>query len=148
MSGLRASTVLALHALHLLLRKSRPVAPAEIRRSSGCTDKALRGILKKLREAELLRRSTGRGYVLAKAPGEIRILDVVRAVETPQAPEEPCSGDYEACDSRAACILAPLCRKAEAAFQEALREFTLADLADVAVDLPNCLDPRIHTRAS
>ena len=53
-------------------------------------------------------------------------------------------GDYDACASRASCLLAPLCRSAEASFEESLRRFTLADLEDTAVDLPNCVDPRVR----
>ncbi|MBI3854905.1 MAG: hypothetical protein HY293_04360, partial [Planctomycetes bacterium] len=56
--------------------------------------------------------------------------------------------DYDACDSRASCILAPICRSAEKGYQEALRSFTLAELANIPLDLPNCLDPAVQAGAS
>jgi hypothetical protein len=42
-------------------------------------------------------------------------------------------------------MLAPLCRSAEASFNESLRQFTLADLKENPVDLPNCVDPKVRT---
>ncbi len=148
MSGLRTTTVLALQILHLLLRREAPLSPADLRRLSGWAPAPLNQILKKLREAGLIERRAGGGYLLARAPGEIRMVDIRRAVDSPRAPAAPCDGEYDACRTRATCILAPLCRKAQAAFQESLEEFTLADLADVQVDIPNCLDPNLRHRAS
>lgn len=148
MNGLSATTVLALHGLHLMLRRRKPVRPGDIARSGAFPAAQVRDVLAKLLGAGLIQRRSSRGYVLAKAPGEIRLLDVLRAVEGPKTPEAPCDGDYDACDSRASCILAPLCRKAEEAFRESMKNFTLAELEDVAVDLPNCLDPNLRNRAS
>lgn len=147
MNGLSPAVVLALEALHYLLRKQAPAEPKEFRRAANRDRTLLRGVMKRLREAGLVHYD-GRRYRPAKAPGDMSVLDVVRAVDAPRRPEAPCHGDYEACDSRATCILSPLCRKAGAAFEGSLREFTLADLADVAVDLPNCLDPRLRNRTS
>lgn len=105
-------------------------------------------MMKKLRGAGLVQRRSSRGYTLAKAPGEIRILDVLRAVDAPRPPAAPCDGDYDACATRASCILAPLCRKAEEARRQSLQNFMLAELENVEVDLPNCLDPNLRNRAS
>lgn len=147
MKELSAESVLALHGLHLMLRASTPVSPKEIRQSAGCPSRQVREVLHKLRMAGLVRITGGHGFVLAKAPGEISILEVVRAMDAPQTPKAPCSGDYDACATRATCILAPLCKKAEEASQETLRAVTLADFVDVPVDLPNCLDPKLRPLA-
>jgi len=148
MKELSEKTVLALYAMHLMLRKKKPASVAEIVRSGRFAPDRVRAVLGKLQAGGLIRSRSGRGFVLAKAPGEISVLGVVQAVDDPKTPGAPCGGDYDACESRASCLLAPLCRSAEQAFQKSLQDFTLEDLADVSVDLPNCLDPRLGNRAS
>jgi Rrf2 family protein len=142
MRGLTADMMLALHALHLMLRKRKPVTIAEIRKSSGFDFRPVRSVMAKLRLYELIRSRSGHGFVLAKAPGEITIQNVMQAIDQPQPPTSPCSGDFEACASRASCLLAPLCRSVDQGLQETLRSFTLAELMDVPLGLPNCLDPK------
>jgi len=141
---LSGKTVLAMYGMHLMLRENRPVPLRELVHSGGFSPKQVRSIVRKLQAAGMVRSSSRKGFVLAKAPGEINVLDVVRVVDSPKPPSAPCGGDYDACDSRASCILAPLCRDAEKAYMESLRNFTLEDLADVPVDLPNCLDPKVR----
>ncbi|HLY74813.1 MAG TPA: Rrf2 family transcriptional regulator [Planctomycetota bacterium] len=143
MKELSASTVLALHALHLMVRKAKPISADEIRRAGGTAMSRVKRVLKNLKNAELVESRRGQGYVLARAPGEISLEDVVHAQGETQAPKAPCGGDFEACASRATCILAPLCRTAEQNFQEALRSFTLADFEDLPTSLPNCIDLRL-----
>jgi Rrf2 family protein len=143
MRELTADTALGLHALHLMVKKDKPASLKEISRSSGFKISQVRRVLVKIRQAGLIESRPARGYVLARPPGEISVRDVVCAIETAQAPKAPCGGDFDECASRASCILAPLCRKAEHGFQEALASFTLADLRNVPVDLPNCLDSRV-----
>jgi len=148
MKELSRNTVLALAALHLMVRSAKPQSVAEIGKTAHADPKQVRKVLRKLLAGGLIRGRPGQGYRLDKAPGSIRALDVVRIVDSAKAPKAPCGGDYDACDSRATCILAPLCRSAEEAFLESLRNFTLADLADARVDLPNCMDPGLRTLAS
>jgi len=148
MKELSASTILALHALHLMLRKRKPVTLREIHGSSRFDSDLIRAIVGKLRKSGLIRGRSGHGYVLAKAPGEIALQDVIQAVEKPAPPTAPCGGNFEACATRASCFLAPLCQRAEEGFQGALRSFTLAELADIPVDLPNCVDPGLKSAAS
>lgn len=131
-----------------MLRKQQPVLLREIGKSGHFDPREVRAILNRLQVGGLIRRLPGRGYVLAKAPGEIRLLDVLRAVDVPKPPNAPCGGNYEACLTHAACILEPLCRKVQEAYDQTLREFTLADLENVRVDLPNCVDPALRTLAT
>jgi len=148
MKELSISTVLALHALHMMARKAKPVSANEIRRASGFAMAQVKRVLKKLKNAVLVKSRSGQGYVLARAPGEISLEEVVQAQGEAQAPKAPCGGDFEACASRATCILAPLCRTAESSFQETLRSFTLADLEDLPTSLPNCVDPHLKPSRS
>lgn len=142
MKPLTTDTVLALHALHLMMIKNRAVTVPEIQRSSGFAPDHIRGVLATLAESGLIRSSSAGKYVLTKAPGEITIHQVVKAVDEPRTPTAPCGGDYDACATRGSCILAPLCRTAEQGFQETLRSFTLAELMGLPPELPACLDPQ------
>jgi Rrf2 family protein len=142
MGPLTSDTVLALHTLHLMMRRRRPVTIAEIQRSSGFHRNEILSVASKLRRAELIRSQAGRGYVLARAAGEITIENILQAVDHPSSPTAPCGGSFEACNVRGSCILAPLCRKAEEGFQETIRSFTLAELTDRPPELPVCMDPK------
>lgn len=144
MRALTEATILALHSLHVMMLKNGAVSASEVSRSSGFPLHRIQQVAGKLRDAGLIRSSPGRGFVLARAPGEITIQDIVRAVDEPQPPTAPCGGDYDACASRASCILAPLCRSAEDSQQKVLRSFTLAELLGIRPDLPNCMDPKLE----
>ena len=148
MRELSEATILALHALHTMVLKREPVSIEEVRRSSGVKAARVRQIVAKLQRAGLVEGRAGRGYLLAKAPGQISIQDIVRSIEKPQTPSAPCGGNYEACASRASCFLAPLCHSADQSHQDVLRTFTLAELMDVPLDTPNCLDPKLRIKAS
>jgi len=143
MRELTGSVVLALHALHLMMWSKKPVSQKAVRQSGGFIPEEARPVMAKLRRSGLIRSVPEGGYVLAKAPGEITVEEVVRAIEEPKPPAAPCGGDYEACASRGSCILAPLCRNAGERFQATLRAFTLADLMGKRPDLPNCVDPKL-----
>ena len=148
MRPLTEGTVLALHALQLMMLKQGHLTLRDISRSSGFPADRIRGVVAKLRKAGLVKNLPGRGYGLCKAPGEISIRELVLAIEEPAAPTAPCGGDYDACASRGSCILAPLCRSAAETEQQALKSFTLAELLGARPDLPNCMDPRPQVHAS
>jgi Rrf2 family protein len=139
MSELSAATVLALHALQSMMLKGRPVSVRQIARSSRTAPERIRPLLARLQREGLVLSHPGRGFVLARAPGEISLQAVIRAMDETRPPNAPCGGDVDACDSRASCILAPLCRAAARGFQETLRTFTVAELRQAPLDLPNCV---------
>lgn len=85
------------------------------------------------------------GYRLAKAPGDITLLEVVEVVEGAEpifrcseirqrGPAALPAGEY-----RAACTITTAMRRAEAAYRAALRSQTVQDLVD---QLGEALDPR------
>ncbi len=143
MEALSKTVVQGLGALHLLMRAQRPTDARSIAAAVKAPSTLLRSILSKLRRGGLIQRQAGRGYVLARAPGEIRLKDIIRTLEQPQKPLAPCGGNFDACPSRASCVLSVLCRKADESFTEAIRTFTLADLRELVPDVPNCLNPAI-----
>ena len=142
MRPLTEGSVLALHALQLMMLKQGPVTNRDISRSSGFPVERIRWVVARLRRAGLVQSLPGRGFALRKAPGEITVHELVQAIEEPAPPTAPCGGSYDACASRGSCILAPLCRITSESAQEALKSFTLAELLDARADLPNCMDPR------
>jgi Rrf2 family protein len=139
MKELSAATVLALHALQAMMLKRTPVSIPEIARSSGSDVERIRPLLARLQREGLIHSRPGRGFVLARSPGEITLQQIIQAIGELRPPSAPCGGDFEACAGRASCILVPLCRKAEQDFQETLRSFTLSELRGVPLDLPNCV---------
>ena len=142
MRPLTEGTVLALHALQLMMLKQGPVALQDISRSSGFPAERIRWVVGKLRKAGFVKNVPRRGFVLQKAPGEITVQELVLAIEEAAPPTAPCGGNYESCASRGSCILAPLCRITAESAQQALKSFTLADLIGARPDIPNCMDPR------
>ena len=148
MRELSSASIVALHALHLMMRREAPVTPEEIQESSGFPRELIRTVLPALHRDGLIQRIPGRGFILSRAPGEITLLQILQAAQEPQAPTAPCNGDFEKCDSRASCLLAPLCRESERGLLQTLRSFTLAELRDQPPGVPNCLDPRFRAEAS
>jgi Rrf2 family iron-sulfur cluster assembly transcriptional regulator len=141
MRELSAATVLALHALQAMMLKGTPVSIPELARSSGSAAAQIRPLLAKLQREGLIQSRPGHGFLLARSPGDITLHEIIQAIGESRPPAAPCGGDFDACDSRASCILVPLCRKAEEGFRETLRTFTLAELRGAPLDLPNCVTP-------
>ncbi len=73
--------------IELAARSGEPVTAESISRAQGVPLKFLLGILGELRRAGLVRSQRGPsgGYLLDRAPGEITIADVMRAVDGPLA---------------------------------------------------------------
>jgi Rrf2 family transcriptional regulator, nitric oxide-sensitive transcriptional repressor len=83
-------------------------------------DLAALGIVKTLRGA-------GGGVILAKAPRELRIGALVRALESDQALVECFRADHGNCTFDPGCRLRSMLRKARERFYETLDGYTLAD---------------------
>jgi DNA-binding IscR family transcriptional regulator len=144
MRGMNATASAGLNALHRLMIAERPLSAPRIGEAIGHPVSRLRGILHQLKDAGILRASRGHGYVLARSPGDITLELLLRVLQSPEAPDAPCGGDYESCDSRASCILAHLCRKIHEAVLEAERSITLEDLRHMEPGVPNCIDPALR----
>jgi len=86
-------------------------------------------VISALAAAELLetRRGGGGGAMLARAPGDIRLGDVVAVLEADQALVECFAANGNACTLTAKCRLAARLAHAEAAFVADLNRSTLAD---------------------
>ena len=122
------------YGLRMLMRMAgapgRAFSTAELAEEFGLSRNHLTKIMQRLARAGVVktRRGGGGGAVLAKAPGEIRVGDIVRLLEEVQALVE-CFGSGGGCSIDGRCALKARLRMAEAAFLVQLDRATLADIA-------------------
>jgi Rrf2 family protein len=125
----RALLSLALHA------DEAPTSVRDIAERTGLPQPYLEQILLALKGAGLVRskRGVGGGYVLARAPSEIRLSDIVSAVDGPIT-----MGDFGephqngACDHEGQCVLLAVWQLVGDHMRVHLEGYTLADLASTS----------------
>jgi Rrf2 family iron-sulfur cluster assembly transcriptional regulator len=126
----RALLSLALHA-----GEGMPTSVRDIAERTGLPQPYLEQILLALKGAGLVRskRGVGGGYVLARPPEEIRLSEIVSAVDGPIA-----LGDFGephqngACDHEGQCVLLAIWKSAGEQMKRLLEAFTLQAVADAA----------------
>ena len=126
----RALLSLALHA-----DEDGPTSVRDIAERTGLPQPYLEQILLALKGAGLVRskRGVGGGYVLAREPEEIRLAEIVSAVDGPIT-----LGDFGqphqdgACDHEGQCVLLEIWDQAGARMREYLGSYTLAGVASAA----------------
>ena len=125
----RALLSLALHT------EEAPTSVREIAEHTALPQPYLEQILLALKGAGIVRskRGVGGGYVLARDPGDIRLSEIVRAVDGPIT-----AGDFGephtdgACDHEGQCVLLTIWGAAGSHMRSFLDSFTLADIASMA----------------
>jgi Rrf2 family protein len=122
----RALLSLALHDA-----QTTPTSVRDIAERTGLPQPYLEQILLALKGAGLVRskRGVGGGYVLARAPEEITLAQIVSAVDGPIAAGdfgEPHTGG--ACDHEGQCVLLAVWADVGEAIRCYLQSFTLADM--------------------
>jgi Rrf2 family iron-sulfur cluster assembly transcriptional regulator len=126
----RALLSLALHA-----DESGPTSVRDIAERTALPQPYLEQILLALKGAGLVRskRGVGGGYVLARPPAEIRLSDIVSAVDGPIA-----LGDFGephqdgACNHEGQCVLLAIWKTVGEEIRQHLATYTLADVAQSA----------------
>jgi Rrf2 family protein len=126
----RALLSLALHA-----ESEGPTSVRDIAERTGLPQPYLEQILLALKGAGLVRskRGVGGGYVLARAPSEIRLSEIVSAVDGPIS-----LGDFGephqdgACNHEGQCVLIAVWNLAGEYMREHLDSYTLASVAGMA----------------
>jgi Rrf2 family protein len=124
--------------LSLALRKDEDGGPTSVRdiaERTGLPQPYLEQILLALKGAGLVRskRGVGGGYVLARPPHEIRLAEILSAVDGPIT-----LGDFGephqdgACDHEGQCVLLAVWKQAGDVMRHHLEGFTLATIADIA----------------
>ena len=125
----------ALLSLTLHADVSGPTSVRDIADRSGLPQPYLEQILLALKGAGLVRskRGVGGGYILARDPAEIRLADIVSAVDGPIT-----LGDFGqphqdgACDHEGQCVLLEIWDQAGARMRDYLGSYTLAAVAAAA----------------
>jgi Rrf2 family protein len=127
----------ALHCCVVLTTATDPVPAARLAALHDVSGSYLAKQLQALSRAGLVRSAQGKagGYVLTRAPGLITVLDVVTAVDgsrpafvcTEIRQRGPLAARPEECARP--CAIARAMAGADAAWRQALREISLADLA-------------------
>jgi Rrf2 family protein len=125
----------ALLSLTMHCDESGPTSVRDIAERTGLPQPYLEQILLALKGAGLVRskRGVGGGYVLARTPEEIRLSEIVSAVDGPIA-----VGDFGephqdgACDHEGQCVLLAIWKQAGEHMRHHLDGYTLASIAEVA----------------
>ncbi|MDP2210313.1 MAG: Rrf2 family transcriptional regulator [Candidatus Aquicultor sp.] len=123
--GTRAMLDLALHD------NSSPVRLKDLARRQGVSVKYLEQIIPALKNAGFIRsiRGINGGYTLAKGAGEIRLLDIVEALEGSLSPVD-CVDMPKWCPRSGECATHEVWRDVRKAIDDVLGGTTLADLAE------------------
>lgn len=123
------------YGLRLLMRMAsapdRPFSTADFAEEFGLSRNHLTKIVQRLAKAGILttRRGGGGGAVLARAPGDIRLGEIVQLLEDRHALVECLGADGGNCSLDGQCRLKARLRRAESAFIADLNQSTLADIA-------------------
>jgi Rrf2 family protein len=126
--GVRAMAVLAVQY------PAGPISLREVAERENISVKFLEQIFPDLRKANLvisLRGSRG-GYALSLSPGEIRVGDIVRAVEGPITPVNCLDEDHKGpcLHDRSACLTRQVWKKLRDRINDFLDEVTLVELIE------------------
>ncbi|MEY3566135.1 MAG: hypothetical protein RLZ19_149 [Actinomycetota bacterium] len=140
MTGVRVSTrgdyaCRALLSLSLHADDHGPTSVRDIAERTGLPQPYLEQILLALKGAGLVRskRGVGGGYTLARPPSEIRLNEIISAVDGPIT-----LGDFGephqdgSCDHEGQCVLLAIWKQAGDHMRQHLEGFTLATIADAA----------------
>ena len=106
-----------------------PLLMSTIAERQGLSRKHLHALLTSLKVAGLVRsvRGPGGGFLLTKVPGEIRLSEVLRALEGPLTLVH-CVSDRQACDRANRCVARKVWENLSGALEEVLNGVTLEDL--------------------
>ena len=138
----RALLSLALHA-----SETGPTSVRDIAERTGLPQPYLEQILLALKGAGLVRskRGVGGGYVLAKAPADIKVSDIISAVDGPIT-----VGDFGqphqdgSCDHEGQCVLLAIWDVAGQHMREHLDTYTLEVIAKAATGEGDWPKPTFH----
>jgi len=125
--AIRATSSIALH------QHGGPVRARDLSKEISIPLHYLSKVLRRLVEAKILSGSKGHrgGFLLARPPEKIRIIDILEAVES-HVPAKHCIFGWRKCNSKAPCILHHRWSKVNDAFQSWARTTTLANICEDA----------------
>jgi len=108
----------------------KPVSLKDISGEEGISLSYLEQLFVKLRKGSLVKsvRGPGGGYVLAKAPSDISVGEVISVVEEPLNPVACLDADSEECDRAESCITQSVWKGLAEKISEFLYSVTIEDL--------------------
>lgn len=123
--GLRAMLELALHC------EEGPVPLRKVAEMQDISFKYLEQLTADLKDAGLVQsvQGAGGGYKLARPPSEIKLIEIMRALEGELAPVE-CVGSPEVCSKTRTCATREVWSEVESALKEIFGSRTLRDLVE------------------
>lgn len=112
-----------------LAEQETPIRSKDLSSETGIPSHYLSKIMRKLVEAGLLSAERGHrgGFLLAKSPQRIRIVDIIEAVEA-SVPVKHCIFGWRACNANDPCILHHRWSAVNEAFQCWARDTSLFDV--------------------
>ncbi len=125
------ASLIAVHAMVVAARKkNQPVSTKEIALLIQSSGNHISKVMQRLVRSGLLNstRGPGGGFTLKKKPGEISLLDILRAVEGEESTGE-CPFRRKQCVFDG-CIFGDFIKDTEKAFKKFMSEKTLADLLE------------------
>ncbi len=122
-------------ACFAVLPQNTAARSAELSEQSGVPPHYLSKVLRKLVKAEILSATKGHGggFMLARPPSKVRLIDIIEAVET-KTPTKQCIFGWRVCDSRNPCVLHHRWSAVSEAFQEWIRKTTIEQIKHDATE--------------
>jgi len=139
--GVRAMSDLAAH------QSAGPISVKSISRRQGISNNYLEQIFNQLGRAGLIQsiRGPGGGFMLSRNPGEIKILDIIKALKEPIAPVACVDDkDPDQCERIDRCVARLLWKRLGDRIREVLENTSLEDLLKEADQLPRASHPEHH----
>jgi Rrf2 family protein len=137
--GLRALVDLALN------NTGRPVLLGDIARRQGISRRYLERLFTQLRSRGIVRsvRGAAGGYLLARAPQDVRVLEVIESLEGPIELVE-CAKRRPGCRRRSQCVAADLWSELSELLSARLANITLDDLRRKQTELSDAGAPMFY----
>ena len=109
-----------------------PVSVKDIAKRQDISEKYLEQIISMLNRASLVKSVRGAhgGYVLNYPPEKYTVGKILRAVEGDMAPTDCVGENAISCENKSSCVSHRLWEKLDAAINEVLDGFTLADMVE------------------
>jgi len=116
--------------LHLVDAGAAPVSSRVIALRMDIPDRFLPQVLADLAKTGIVESTAGKlgGYRLRRDPGELKLIEIVEAVEGPSRSEQ-CVLEQRGCNANRPCALHPVWSAAQSAFINVLATTSLAEVA-------------------
>ena len=130
--------------IYLCGTRDRLATKSEVAKSVSAPDLFVAKILQRLVRAGIVMsvRGVRGGFVLARDPATLSLLDVIEVTQAPLAPR-PCVINPRACPYRDSCVVNPIWTKIHRWTVRELRKVTFATLARRTKKLPKSRKPRL-----